>query len=392
MTSATTAEVSGATGREWLAVASVALGTFVLVTSEFLPVGLLTKVAAALNASEGATGLMVTTPGFIAALAAPAVMLGARQLDRRIILWVLSAILIASNTIVALAPNLPVLLLGRVLLGIDVGAFWAISSVIAVKIVPAASVGRASSIIFAGISVGTVIGVPAGALIGDALGWRAAFGSVAGLGTLVLLAQLAFLPPLPPSEIVSVRHLAALFRIPKARLGLLVTLMAFIGHFGAYTYMGAFLEKVTLTPPAVLSALLLGFGVAGFVGNFAGGAGSQRNVRWMLTGTIFLLGASVLLLPVVGRLEVVAGLLVILWGFAFGSLPISLQSWMLKAAPNEMESASAMFISVLQIGLASGALLGGIAVDHAGLETTLLGSGCMALAAAAMVWMFGHDS
>ncbi len=393
MTSAMTGGLSPihASGRQWLAVASVALGTFALVTSEFLPVGLLTKVATDLHASEGATGLMVTTPGIVAALAAPGVMLGAGRLDRRVILWVLSAILVLSNATVALAPNLPILLVGRVLLGIDVGAFWAISSVIAVKMVPQASVGRANAIIFAGISIGTVVGVPAGALIGDALGWRASFGGIAGFGVLVLAAQLAFLTRLPPAEVVSLRHLVTLFGIPKARLGLVATLLAFIGQFGAYTYMGAFLEQVTLTPPAVLSFLLRGYGVTGFIGNFIGGAGVQRDARWTLAGTSFLLGVAILLLPVVGRLETPAAILVLLWGFAFGALPIAMQGWMLKAAPDEMESASAMFISVLQIGLASGALLGGVMVDRFGLNATLAGSGCAALATAALVWIFGRD-
>jgi predicted MFS family arabinose efflux permease len=391
MTTATIGERprTHADGREWLAVASVALGTFALVTSEFLPVGLLTKVAADLHASEGATGLMVTTPGMVAALAAPGVMLGAGRLDRRIILWILSAILVGSNLTVAMAPNLPVLLAGRVLLGIDVGAFWAISSVIAVKLVPHASVGRANAIIFAGISIGTVIGVPAGALIGDAFGWRAAFGGVAGFGVLVLVAQLVFLTRLPPTEVVSLRHLVALFAIPEARLGLLAILLVIVGQFGAYTYMGAFLEQVTRTPPAVLSFLLLGYGVAGFVGNFLGGAAVQRNARWTLGGTSLLLGSAIILLPVMGYLTTPAAILILLWGLAFGALPIAMQGWMLKAAPDEMESASAMFISVLQIGLASGSFLGGVVVDHFGLDATLVSAGCAALATAALVWLFG---
>ncbi|HEY0145224.1 MAG TPA: MFS transporter, partial [Methylovirgula sp.] len=383
---------SGATVRaiasEWLAVASVALGTFTLVTSEFLPVGLLTKVAASLHTSEGATGLMVTTPGVVAAIAAPAVMMGAGKLDRRIILWILSAILVISNLTVTLAPNLPVLLLGRVMLGIDVGAFWAISSVIATKMVAPSSVSRANAIIFAGISVGTVVGVPAGSLIGDTFGWRAAFGAIAAFGALVLIAQLLFLKRLPPSEIVSLRHLTALFGIPKARLGLLATMMAIIAQFGAYTYMGAFLEQVTLAPAALLSALLLGYGIAGFFGNFVGGAAVAHNARWTLAGTALLSGASIVLLPAIGWLEAPAVVLVILWGFAFGALPIAMQGWMLQAAPGEMESASAMFISVLQVGLASGSLLGGVVVDHFGLDVALVSSGCVALITAGLVWFF----
>jgi predicted MFS family arabinose efflux permease len=377
--------------REWAAVASVALGTFVLVTSEFLPVGLLTKVAADLHASEGATGLMMTTPAIVAAFAAPAVMLGARRLDRRIILWVLSAILVLSNVIVAVAPNLPILLAGRVLLGVGVGAFWSIGSVIAAKIVPATSVGRANTIIFAGISVGTVLGVPVGALIGDAFGWRFAFDSIAGFGVLVLVAQIIFIHRLPPAEIVTLRHFGALFAVPKARLGLLAIVVAFIAQFGAYTYMGAFLEQVSRMSPAMISLLLLGYGVAGFAGNFAGGAAAQRNAYATLAGTCLLLGAAIVLLTLTGRTEILAVPLVILWGFGFGALPIATQGWMLKAAPVEMEHASAVYISVLQFGLASGAFFGGILVDRFGLTAALTSAGSAALATAVITWLFGRD-
>jgi predicted MFS family arabinose efflux permease len=193
------------------------------------------------------------------------------------------------------------------------------------------------------------------------------------------------------TKVVSLRHLIALFGIPKARLGLLAMLLVVTGQFGTYTYMGAFLEQVTLTPPAILSSLLLGYGIAGFMGNFVGGAAAQRNARWTMTGISFLLGGAIILLPLIGRLEAPAAILILLWGFAFGALPIAIQGWMLKAAPDEMESASAMFISSLQIGLASGSFLGGVVVDRFGLDATLLSSGCIALMTAGLLWIFGRD-
>ncbi len=344
-----------------------------------------------MQASEGIIGLMMTIPGLVAAVAAPAVMLVAGKLDRRIILWVLSAILVLSNLIVALAPNLPMILLGRVLLGIDIGAFWAISSVVATRIVPAASVGRANSIIFSGISVGAVLGVPAGALIGHAFGWRASFGVVAGFGAFVLAAQLWLLPRLAPTEVVSMRHLVALFRIPQARIGLIAIFVSFAGHFGAYTFMGAFLEHVTHATPALLSSVLLGYGIASFTGNFVAGAAAQRDARMTLGLTTLGLDVAMVLLTIFGSAEVPAAVLIILWGFAFGALPIATQGWMLKAAPQEMESASAMYIAVLQLGLASGAFLGGFAVDRIGLIATLVSAGVVCLVTAAMVWLFGRD-
>ena len=376
--------------RQWLAVAAVALGTFALVTSEFIPVGLLTRMSADFGSPEGATGLMMTVPAFAAAIAAPAIMLGAGRADRRLILILLSALLVVSNLIVAFAPNLGVALFGRVLLGVDVGGFWAISSIVASKMVPAASVGRASAIIFAGISLGSVVGVPAGALIGSAFGWRAAFESVAAFGAVVLVAQIALLPRLLPSETVTLRHLAGLFRIPNARLGLLACFLAFAGQFAAYTYMGAFLEHVTKMPAALLSSLLVGYGVAGFIGNFVGGALSQRSARGTFAGTAAFLGLSIVALTVFGHSPWLAAAAVLAWGFAFGALPIATQGFMTKSAAKELESASAVFISILQMGFAAGAFIGGRAVDTVGLSTTLVGAAVASMATGFLIMRFGR--
>jgi predicted MFS family arabinose efflux permease len=344
-----------------------------------------------LHATEGATGLLMTVPALVAAIAAPAAMLGAGRMDRRVILWLLSALLILSNVVVALAPTLTVALIGRVLLGIDVGAFWAISSIVAGKLVPEASLGRANSIIFAGISLGSVVGVPAGAFIGSAWGWRAAFESVAAFGVLVIAAQLAFLPRIRPTEEVSIKHLGAIFEVPKARLGLLVAFLVFCAQFGGYTYMGAFLEQVTLAPVALVSSLLLGYGVAGFIGNFVGGTLAQRYSLGTLAGTSLVLGAAMALLTVFGHQQGTASLMVLVWGFAFGALPIATQGWMLKVAPKHMESASAVFVSILQLGFASGAFLGGRAVDTLGIGTTLAGAGMLAVVGAMLVLTLGRD-
>ena len=151
----------------WLAVLSVGIGAFALVTSEFLPVGLLPAMAAELAISKGQAGLMITTPGIVAAFAAIFVTVGSGRLDRRIVLLALTALLVASNLLVALAPSYGWILLGRALLGVGVGGFWAIGSAIGPRLVAPQHASRAMSIIFAGVSLGTVAGVPAGALLGE---------------------------------------------------------------------------------------------------------------------------------------------------------------------------------------------------------------------------------
>ena len=152
--------------RAWWAVASVAVGAFALVTTEFLPVGLLSDIAGEMKVSSGTAGLLVTIPGLVAAVAAPVLTVAAGRTNRRVVLLSLTAMFIVSNFMTALAPNFSVLLISRFFLGIGVGGFWTFAVSVGRQLVREQSRGRATAVILAGISVGTVCGVPAGALIG----------------------------------------------------------------------------------------------------------------------------------------------------------------------------------------------------------------------------------
>ncbi|MDW5444022.1 MFS transporter [Polaromonas sp. SM01] len=378
-------------GHSWAAVASVAVGTFALVTSEFLPVGLLPAVAADLHVTEGTAGLMITLPGLVAAIAAPAVTVAAGRLDRRLLLWAMTVLLIGSNLLATFSHDFMPLLIGRLLLGVAIGGFWATATSLAVRLVPAHQVGRAASIIFAGVSLGTVVGVPVGALIGDLLGWRAAFAVAGALSVAVLAAQLVLLPSLSPMRVIGMRDLPALLRNPDARIGLLLVVFFAGGHFMAYTFMAPFLQQVAGVSVAQMTLLLLAYGVAGFVGNLAGGAVAGRSVRLAAGSTALLMAGAILLLPLMGRgLGGVAALLM-LWGFAFGAMPVSLQMWMFKSAPAALEGGSALFVAAFQIAIAAGAGLGGLAVDALGVSSAMWGGGAWVALALVTVCLMGRN-
>lgn len=376
--------------RGWLAVASLAFGTFTMVTSEFLPIGLLPRIVQDLHTSDGAAGLMVTIPGLVAAAAAPVIVVTSGTLDRRHLLWLLTGLLIISNLIVAYAASLSIVLLGRVLLGVCVGGFWGFGAALAGRLVAPDSGGRAVTIVFAGISIGTVLGMPAGTLLGHALGWRTAFVAAAGLSAAVLVAQVIFLPRLPAIQPSRLRHLVAVFSIAQARIGLICVILVIFGHFMAYTYITPFIEQRAGVPSAIVSLVLLAYGTSGFLGNLVAGALVQRNVRTVLAAFALLLGGALVVLSSVGSEKIPAAALVVIWGFAFGGLPICLQTWMFRAAPELMLSTSAVFVSIFQLALAGGALFGGVVVDSYGLTTTMALGGATALAAAIVIHGFGR--
>ena len=282
-------------------------------------------------------------------------------------------------------------LIGRALLGIGVGGFWAIGGALGNRLVPPAYATRATSIIFAGISLGTVAGVPAGALIGELVGWRVAFHAAGAVAVLVLLTQMWLLPRLPTTQSLTFAQLPALLRVKKARLGMLATLLIFIGQFAAYTYVTPFLSQVGGLNATTISALLLTYGVAGFVGNIIGGWTVARSVRMSMIATGLVMGLSAAALPLIGTSLLGATALIVIWGLAFGMMPISVQTWMFRAAPDAMESGGAVFVATAQISLASGALVGGVAVDHLGVSSAMVVGGVFAVAMAAVIAKWGED-
>ncbi|RSS85640.1 MFS transporter [Streptomyces sp. WAC05292] len=368
--------------KAWFAVVSVAVGIFTLVTAEQLPIGLLTSVGSALQVSEGTAGLMVTVPGLVAALSAPLVPVVVGRMDRRYLLVGLMTVMAVANLVTVLAPNFGILLASRVLVGVTIGGFWAIAGGLAFRLVQPAAIPRATALIFGGVAAANVLGVPTGTLIGGLAGWRTAFATLGVLAFAVLLALLVLLPKLPATKPVSVPELIAQFGNRGVRAGIIATALIVTGHLAAYTYVSPMLQQVSGIDEDLISLLLLGFGVAGIIGNFVAGAAVSKNLARTMTVIIVALAAAMLLFPVLGENQAGGIALLVLWGLAFGGVSVSLQTWMLKYAPDSMEAASALWVSVFNLSIALGALVGGLVVDNIELTTVAwIGGGVVLLTA-----------
>ncbi|WP_173088659.1 MFS transporter [Devosia sp. 1635] len=368
--------------RPWLAVASIAIGAFAMVTTEFLPIGLLSAIASDMGVSEGSAGLMVTVPGIAAAIAAPVLTVAAGSIDRRIFVVVLTALIVLSNVVAVLAPSFGVMLLGRVLLGLCIGGFWTFSAAIGRRLVTESAGGRATAIIIASISVATVAGVPAGALIGEWAGWRSAFLATAVLSVAALIGQALLLPKLPATRVVRVGDIFALFAVRQARIGLLATALIVTGHFAAYTYLEPFLKQVVALSPSMLSGVLAAYGVAGLLGTFAAEKALDQSLRVGFAGVMLLLSVALFLAMLFGGHSLAAIAFVTLWGLAFGGVPLGVQLWLYAAAPERFEIGSAMMVTVFQVALALGAFTGGVLVDGNGINSAFTAGSLLALAAA----------
>ncbi|MFE3410532.1 MFS transporter [Streptomyces mirabilis] len=369
---------------------SVTLGTFTLVTNEFLPVGLLSDIRASMSVSEGVAGLSVTVPGITAALAAPLLTVAAKKLDRRLVLFAMSALFTLADVLAAIAPNFATMLVARFLLGLGIGGFWAIGASVASRLVTETSVPRATALIFSGVSIATVLGVPAGAFLGGVLGWRAAFIGTAALGALALILQLALLPRMVVDEAVTWRQLSSVLGGRNARVGLVVTLLLVVGQFAAYTYVTPFLEQETGADSGLISILLFVYGTAGILGTFAIGPALAVRLRRTLGIVVAVLAVTTLLMPLVGRWPVGAFAVLAAWGLAYGSVPLALQTWIFTADATRPEGGSALFISSFQVSIAIGSLLGGRIVDSGSAATPMYAGAILALGALLALLLFSR--
>ncbi len=350
----------------WAAVVSLMLGAFSQVTAEFLPASLLTPIAADLGVSVGAAGQVVTATSLVGIVAGLATAIVTRSIDRRIVLWSLTVLLIVSNLLSATAGNLPMLLFARVLLGISLSGFWSMAAATAMRLVPAESLSRAISLVFSGVSIATVSAAPIGAYLGDLWGWRNVFLLAALVGVVVLVFQVLTLPRLPPLSSPDVWTLFVLMRRPSVRLVVIAIAVAISGHFAGFTYVRHFLEQVPLLPVTAISLVLLAYGVGGFFGNFAGGAIATRSAKAAVISGAASIAVLALLLFVFGSSGLVAAIAVGLWGFAFGALPVGFQTWMVRVASDEAESAGGLLVAAFQVAITIGAVVGGVLVDWTG--------------------------
>jgi predicted MFS family arabinose efflux permease len=334
----------------------------------------------------------VLAPGLGAAVSAPVALVAAGRLDRRRVIILLTSLLVLSNGLAALAPDFAVVLVARLLLGIVIGGFWAVVPPLGARLGGPEAGIRATSVILAGLSAGTVIGLPAGQWLGNLIGWRATFLVVAGVAVLALAAQAALLPSLPSAARMRFAHLRDVLRKPAARMILTVGGIATIGQFSASTFVTPFLLERAGLGSGAATALLLGYGAAGIGGTLAGTALVARSRIWTFVAASVAFGVILIALPLAAATPLAVSVLLAGWGLIWGVVPLALQTLMLPVTPAAPEASAAVLMSLLQLGVAVGSAVGGVVVDSAGLTVLFLVSGTVAVAAGMLAAAIRHSA
>lgn len=358
--------------RGWLGVAAITASLFAFLTTELMPVGILTPVSASLGISVGAAGLMVTVYGVSAGLGVPFIVAWSRRVDRRVLLPVLLAVLTVGNLVTAVSPNYPLVLATRLAMGFASGVFWAIGVSMAMRLVPERHASRAAAAVMSGISIAAVVGMPLGTFLEDLTGWRTTFLIWSGLSALVFLAVAAVIPSLPSGSAVPVREVFALpFRNVRLRSVMVTVVLFVLGHFGAYTFVRPFLEDGSGASPASITGLLMAYGIGGALGNFIAGHTAARHLKATFVTATSGLVASLLLLLAIGHWTAAPAVLLVAWGLSFGAWQLCQVTMTLAAAPETFEAAMSLNTLAYNTSIAVGALFGGLFADHLGVRSVL---------------------
>ncbi|MCL2732428.1 MAG: MFS transporter [Actinomycetia bacterium] len=385
--SVTTESAVTTTTREssWAAVASLGLGIFAIIMSEFLPASLLPRMAAGLGVNTGEAGQAVSVTAFSAALSALLISVVLPRADRRRVMIGLTLMAAVSDVIVACAPDLAVLLSARILLGMALGGFWAMATAMAAHLVHPHHVGRALTVINSGVSVATIAAVPLGTWLGEIWGWREVFLLGAAVAVLALLAQASVLPGVAPTASSGLRALGSVLRSRIVLAGLAAILLIFSGHFSAFTYLRPAAESLSGIGGGIFAVLLLVFGVALFLGTAVSGPLADRAPRAGMVLFPGVLGAGMLLMFATGGSTVGLFVAAAVWGFGFGGVPTTLMSWGSRTRPTQLEQIGGVLVTASNVGITVGAVVGGVLVDVATDSTPLLVGGLAAIAGTALL-------
>ncbi len=367
-----------------IALYALTIAAYAIGTTEFVSVGLLPTVAADLGVSLPLAGLIVSVYALGVTFGAPVLTVLTGKLDRKPLLMGLMGLFVIGNTVAALAPSYPVLLVARVLSALAHGVFFSVGSTIAADLVPENRRASAIALMFMGLTVAIVTGVPLGTFIGQTMGWRATFWAVTGLGVMAFAAIWLLLPAVvikaaPSSILQQVRVLGS----GRLFLVFAMTALGYGGTFVAFTYLAVILETITGFAPSQISLILVLYGVAIAIGNLLGGRIADRAPVKAL-GRLFLIQAVVLGLFSVTAASPWAALVTLaaLGFLSFASVP-GLQLYVVQLAqihrPGAVDAASALNIAAFNLGIALGSWIGGVVV------TSPLGLGSTPWVGAVMV-------
>ncbi|MCP1445134.1 putative MFS family arabinose efflux permease [Pseudomonas sp. GGS8] len=356
--------------KSWGAVFAMSLAAFVLVASEFMPVSLLTPIAADLHITEGQAGQGISVSGLFALFASLLIASVAARVDRKPLLLSLTLLMILSGTVVAFAPNYWVFMIGRALIGVAIGGFWSLSAATAMRLVPDDQITRAMAIVNGGNALATVIAAPLGSFLGALIGWRGAFLCIIPVAIVAFVWLLFSLPAMKSQSRSGTGNVFRLMTSLPVASGMVAVSVFFMGQFMLFTYLRPFLETVTHVSVSMLSLMLLVLGLAGLAGTFLIEPFLKNGLHRTLIIIPILMAVMALALVSFGSSAATTTVLLGLWGLVATAAPVGWWTWLARTLPEAAETGGGLMVAIIQLAIASGATVGGLVFDSSGYRTT----------------------
>lgn len=349
-----------------LALYALTAGAFGIGVTEFVIMGLLIEVSGDLGVSIPAAGLLISGYALGVVLGAPILTMATSRWPRKTVLLALMAIFILGNAAAALAPDYGTLMVARILTAFAHGTFFGVGSVVATGLVAPDRKASAIAIMFTGLTVATILGVPFGTWLGQMAGWRSTFWAVTVVGIAAFAVIWAFVPhERAPARQGSFRTDLAVFRRPQVLLGLLTTVLGYAGVFAVFTYIAPILTRISGFTEAAVSPLMLVFGAGLLIGNLAGGKLADRKLTPTLIGSLITLTLVLGLMSFAIHDRIASAVFVFMLGAAAFATVAPLQMWVLEKAEGAGQNLASSFnIAAFNLGNAGGAWLGGVVIDQ----------------------------
>lgn len=362
------------------AITALSVSAFAIGTTEFVIMGLLPQVAADLNVSIPAAGLLVTAYALGVAVGAPIVSALTGRVPRKTLLLGLMGLFVIGNLLCAIASSYGMLMAARIVASFTHGSFFGVGSVVAAGLVSSDRRAKAVALMFTGLTIATIIGVPVGKMIGDLFGWRATFWAVSALGIISMLAIALLVPRIRSESTGSLRAEIAVVLRPAVLLALGTTVFGFGGIFAAFTYIAPLLLDVTRTSETMVTVALLLFGIGVTIGNLWGGKIADRSLMPGVAAVLVALSIAMVLQGLVANWLIPTLVMTFVLGVAgFATVP-GLQTRVLDKAGDAPALAATLNIGAFNLGNALGAWLGGVVIDAGfGLAATNYAGAALAL-------------
>ena len=367
---------------------ALAISAFAIGTTEFVIMGLLPEVARDLAVSIPSAGLLVSGYALGVAVGAPLLAVVTSKMPRKLALQLLMGVFIVGNVLCAVASDYSLLMIARVVTSFAHGSFFGIGAVVAASLVPQEKRASAIALMFTGLTLANVLGVPFGTFIGQEFGWRTAFWVVAALGVASLAGIAALVPNKHDTGPAGLAHEVRVLKDPQVWMALAMTIVGFGGVFVVFTYIAPILEQVSGFSPRGVTLILVLFGVGLTIGNTVGGKLADRALMPSLMGILLALAVVMVIFTRTSHSQVAAAVTIFVWGIAaFATVP-PLQMRVVEKATAAPNLASTLNIGAFNLGNAGGAWLGGLAIGHGmGLDALPWVAAVVSIAALVLTWM-----